>query len=374
MLATKNISNMPYNDFSGGTLITFHYGGNEYSVSRTQIFISNKNELWTRIEWGSGWQKWCKYADSDYGTQFKSVVTSTSLSDLNKAVLNGYYIINDKSILNLPVKAVGTLLCFCGYPSNTRFDVTGGKVQVYFTLHKIYYRTTEFSSDLVWSNWIEINNNTNPNSPIAENLTNEPLDYITEDVGLLRCFDTVGCIGDSLASGECAYKDASGNARYVDMYEISWGQCLARMTGRTYYNFSVGGLSTKTFWTTNSKKVREFDDGNHICKMYFIGLGQNDYNQSVPVGTSTDINNDSANTYYGYYGRIIRKIKEMQPKAKIFVITDPLSATESAGYNDAVRNMANLFTNVYLIDMYRYGNSIYKGENSFINKNYRPYH
>ena len=373
---SSNVSNLPYSSESiGGTLITAHYGGIEYTAdSSIQLFITNTNELWYRIRWyNAAWQRWIKTAKESDTFNFYGIVTSSTLSDFDDADLNGIYIVDSVDVTHSPHGEKGTLFCYCGYSNAKSWsDVTGGKVQFFISSSgRFSYRTTDFASTTKWLNWTDIN--VGINNAIAQNLPVTPLEDISEDVGLLRCFDTVGCIGDSLSSGECAYKDSSGS-HYIDMYNISWGQCLARMTGNTYYNFSTGGLSTRSFWTTNNAKVREFDDGNHVCKMYFIGLGQNDNNLSIPIGTNADVSDDSADTYYGNYGKIIRRIKQMQPKAKVFVFTDPLEAVETSGYNAAVRDIATLFSNVYLIDLYTYGRSIIKGANSFINKNLRSAH
>lgn len=192
-----------------------------------------------------------------------------------------------------------------------------------------------------------------------------PLSVIRKDAGLLHVFRKVGCIGDSLSSGCCVFKNAQGIEQGADLYEFSWGQYLARMTGNTYYNFSRGGWSTRD-WLTGDLGGNLAFDGNHACDCYFIGLGQNDNNQSIPVGTRGDINlsdpAQNADTYYGNYGKIIQKIQVRYPKAKIFVMTDPLdkaSSPENNGYNDAVRTIATMFNNVYLMDLYRYGKEMY---------------
>lgn len=206
-----------------------------------------------------------------------------------------------------------------------------------------------------------------------------PLSVIRKDAGLLHVFRKVGCIGDSLSSGCCVFKNAQGIEQGADLYEFSWGQYLARMTGNTYYNFSRGGWSTRD-WLTGDLGGNLAFDGNHACDCYFIGLGQNDNNQSIPVGTRGDINlsdpAQNADTYYGNYGKIIQKIQVRYPKAKIFVMTDPLdkaSSPENNGYNDAVRTIATMFNNVYLMDLYRYGKEMYDyyGANLLsINKRY----
>lgn len=199
------------------------------------------------------------------------------------------------------------------------------------------------------------------NEVLPVSLPDHPLEHIRENPGLLAVFRHVGCIGDSLASGEAVYKKEDGTTGGRDKFEYSWGQYLARMTGNTYYNWSKGGLRCDTF--LSSSLAEECFDGNHMCEAYIIGLGQNERNKNYTIGTDEDIHMDdyteNPDTYYGNYGKIISKIKEIQPKAKIFVLTDPLKAVETAGYNAAVRKIAEIFENVYLVDLYTYGTDLY---------------
>lgn len=203
--------------------------------------------------------------------------------------------------------------------------------------------------------------NSGINCVLAETLPENPLEYLRETPGYLSVFLHVGCIGDSLASGEAVYMKSDGTTGGLDKFDFSWGQYLARMTGNTYYNWSKGGLRCDTF--LSSSLATECFDGEHLCEAYIIGLGQNEKNKSYTIGTADDIDLDdysnNADSYYGNYGKIISKIKEVQPKAKIFILTDPLSSVESAGYNDAVREIATLFDSVYLVDLYTYGSSLY---------------
>ncbi len=193
-------------------------------------------------------------------------------------------------------------------------------------------------------------------SPSSKN----PLEVIENTPGYISCFLNVGCIGDSLASGIAVYRNKAGDTvvNSLNRYEYSWGQYLARMTGNTYYNWSSGGLRTDSW--LKSSFAQECFDGNHLCQAYIIGLGQNDNNKShgSDIGTIDDIDvddyNNNADTFYGRYGKIIQKIKEVQPKAKIFVITDPNDSVDSNGYNSAIRNISDIFNNVYLIDMRTY--------------------
>ncbi len=71
------------------------------------------------------------------------------------------------------------------------------------------------------------------------------------DFGFIEKF---AVIGDSYASGEIYVKDTTNPRGYVagDYYNKSWGQILARKYGAECINMSVGGLTTKT-WLTSQK-------------------------------------------------------------------------------------------------------------------------
>ena len=193
-------------------------------------------------------------------------------------------------------------------------------------------------------------------------LLDNPLSRINDSPELLSCFFNVGCIGDSLASGVAVYKNSQGETvvNSENRYNYSWGKYLERMTGNTYYNWSAGGLRTDT-WLSSSYATECFD-GKHLCQAYIIGLGQNDNNKSQgsDIGTSADIDladyKNNAESFYGRYAKIIQKIKEVQPKAKIFVVTDPNDSVDANGYNVAIRKMAELFKFVYVLDMRKYWN------------------
>jgi len=170
---------------------------------------------------------------------------------------------------------------------------------------------------------------------------------------LYKSFDKVGIIGDSLASGESAYKD-NGNVRYVDLYQFSWGQFMARNSGNTYYNFSRGGLTTRT-WLTNEKGLALAIDGNHDCSGYIMGLGVNDTQIENYLGTSSDIDlsdyHNNADSFYGNYAKIIQILTEYNPKVKFFLTTIPSSGTTTNNFNTAIRNICEMFDNCFLIDL-----------------------
>ena len=47
----------------------------------------------------------------------------------------------------------------------------------------------------------------------------KPLDNLVSDGGFCGIFQTIGCIGDSLSSGEFESKDNEGVVGYHDFYE-----------------------------------------------------------------------------------------------------------------------------------------------------------
>lgn len=180
-----------------------------------------------------------------------------------------------------------------------------------------------------------------------------PLGKIIEGGGgYCTIFRTIGVVGDSLSSGYMTYNNNSG----VNMYDYSWIQYIARECGSTAYNFSQGGLSTRTFLSDTGGKLTLMRETP--CQAYFIALGHNDYNQGVEIGTSADIDledyNNNADTVYGNYATIISIIKEVSPKAKIFVICTKKKTLNTWGLNAPVKYMAEIFDNVYVLDFWTY--------------------
>lgn len=190
-----------------------------------------------------------------------------------------------------------------------------------------------------------------------------PLVQITQQPGFAGILHTWGFIGDSLSSGEFESHNADGSLGYNDMYAYSWGQCLCRATGTTGDNYSQGGETAggwiEHFWDNPSNR------NNNICakddpkQAYIIALGVNDCNRGDEAGNpETDINLDdytkNASTFAGHYGGIIQRVKSIQPDAKIFVVTQPRDGNNWREYPDVIRKMADIFTNVYVIDLQKY--------------------
>ena len=196
-----------------------------------------------------------------------------------------------------------------------------------------------------------------------KNKKEKPLDNIVSDGGFCSVFRTIGCIGDSLASGEFESKDADGNNTYHDLYEYSWGQYMARIAGCKVYNFSRGGMTAKEYCESFARN-NGFWGRDKACQGYIIALGVNDIlNRGWEIGSVEDIcledYTKNAKTFAGYYGEIIQRYKEISPDARFFFVTNP----RTVGRNDdtlkkfrkILYEIADLFEHSYIIDLYEYG-------------------
>ena len=191
------------------------------------------------------------------------------------------------------------------------------------------------------------------------NNNEEPLDRIVQDGGMCRIFRKIGCIGDSLSSGEHESLDEKGNKGFHDFYDYSWGQFMARNIGSTVYNFSAGGLKAKDF-IENYADFKGVFNQDKLCQCYIIALGVNDLVvDKFELGCVSDLDIDypqnSKNTFAGYYGRIILRIKTAQPRAKIFLVTFPRQDDYSSyGMTKLLYDFAAKFDCVYVIDLEKY--------------------
>lgn len=204
-----------------------------------------------------------------------------------------------------------------------------------------------------------------------------PLANITHDAGLSSIFRTWGFIGDSLSSGEHEYHKEDGSTGYADLYDYSWGQYMCRAMGATGENYSQGGETAvgwlEHFWDRPNNFNNNIDAKQSPKQAYIIALGVNDCTRGDAVGdVKTDIvagdYSKNANTFAGNYGGIIQRIKSIQPEAKIFVVTTPRDDVPRPAYNHVIRSMADVFDNVYVIDLERYAPLYNQG--SDIRENY----
>ena len=173
-------------------------------------------------------------------------------------------------------------------------------------------------------------------------------------------FNRIGVIGDSFASGAIF---VSGT-QYIN-YDCSWIQILAHKYGKTGVNYSASGMSTRKFRNPADSNYNTYGYGKLIADigtknapgLYIIALGINDINDSIPIGTISDINDNdptqNADTFYGNYGFIIQQIRANKSIARIMcsTVTRPGGdVTTYNNYNNAIIAIANKF-GVPLLDI-----------------------
>jgi lysophospholipase L1-like esterase len=192
--------------------------------------------------------------------------------------------------------------------------------------------------------------------------TEKPLDRIVTDGGFCGIFRTIGCIGDSLSSGEFESVKSDGAKGYHDFYEYSWGQFIGRSCGSKVYNFSRGGMTAEWFLKEYAESCGVWSEEKH-CQAYIIALGVNDIiNQRKEFGSIADICKDdytkNAQTFVGHYAMIIQKIKKLQPRAKIFLVSTPKEVddrdSDRKKIRDFLEELTRFFSSTYLIDLYNY--------------------
>ena len=201
-----------------------------------------------------------------------------------------------------------------------------------------------------------------------KNENEKPLDVIKDDGGFCAIFRTIGCVGDSLSSGEFEALNEEGARSYHDMYEYSWGQYMARAIGSKVYNFSRGGMSAKQYCETFAAE-KGFWDFDKRCQAYIIALGVNDISQvvagEIEFGAIEDVDkvksSNSKKTFVGYYAQIIQRLKINQPQAKFFLMTIPRSSVETPEvkkwrdkHRKVLYQIAEMFKNTYVVDLRQY--------------------
>ena len=190
----------------------------------------------------------------------------------------------------------------------------------------------------------------------------KPLDSIPADGGFAGIFRTIGCIGDSLSSGEFESLDEAGNRGYHDMFEYSWGQYLGRLIGAKVYNFSRGGMTAKEYMESFAES-KDFWNPDKLCQCYILALGVNDlFGRKMPLGTTADIcpqdyTKNNTETFAGYYAQIIGRLLTMQPKARFFLMTmlhNGDEAHDAVAHAALLHDIAALYDFAYVMDMASY--------------------
>ena len=188
----------------------------------------------------------------------------------------------------------------------------------------------------------------------------KPLESYPAGGGLTPILRTVGCIGDSLSSGEFESLDAAGNKGYHDLFEYSWGQFMARDCGLLVRNFSRGGMTASEYMQSFAEK-EGFWDKDKACRAYILALGVNDIlNRHDEVGSVEDVDlsdwRKNKPTFAGFYAGIVQRLLLIQPKARFFFMTMPRDerGSRSKEHTALLYGLAKLFPYSYVIDLDAY--------------------
>lgn len=202
-----------------------------------------------------------------------------------------------------------------------------------------------------------------------------PLQEIRTDAGMMGIFHRIGCIGDSLASGEfeCFLRaDAGETMRYWDNYAYSWGKCIERVSGIRMSNYSRGGLTACQLYTEADQRsspvpaINELFSTDHLQQAYILALGVNDRQEPAfhqeyqgelgRAGTDIDRQDYRRNrgTFIGWYAKIIQRLQSLQPDAKFFLVTLPREDGTEYGIAERLRETAACLKNCFLVDLFAY--------------------
>lgn len=194
-------------------------------------------------------------------------------------------------------------------------------------------------------------------------------EHLRYDGGMMNIFHTIGCLGDSLASGEFEY-DNNGETGYWDAYEYSWGKVIERLTGISVTNYSYGGLTALYMFKDASEhngpneNVNQMFDYESGKQAYIIALGVNDlsYGGNLEtmyqgkIGTAADICKEdwrkNTGSFVGVYAKIIQRLKEIQPNARFFLVTMANDKPENIKSVYACKEIASALDKCYVLDFF----------------------
>lgn len=191
-----------------------------------------------------------------------------------------------------------------------------------------------------------------------------PIATVSQQPGWCSIIHRWGFIGDSLCSGEHEYYRADSTKVWHDIYGYSWGQRIVAAVGgdAVGYNFSQGGETAKGwiehFWNYPLNRNADISAKQHPCQAYIIALGCNDRKKFETGNACTDIDlsdyTKNADTFIGYYGGIIQRVKSLVPGAHVFLVTIP-TLYDKPDFSAEIRKLTGMFDRTWLIDLEKYG-------------------
>ena len=131
-------------------------------------------------------------------------------------------------------------------------------------------------------------------------------------------------IGDSIT-----YHNGHAEATKNRITKGYMDDVIAKLPYIHFANHGHGGWTSKNI-ADNIEKL-----GLVKADFYSIFLGTNDWWNALPIGTISNYENNTGNqTLYGAYRTIVNKIKSLNPKAVIILIT-PMHRTDFVDVNDS---------------------------------------
>ncbi len=193
---------------------------------------------------------------------------------------------------------------------------------------------------------------------IVERISKAEQTIATTSLDFLRCFTSFTAIGDSLMAGFTSDGVNTVSSAKAKTAGNNWVTYLCSRLNRPLVNLAMGSSTAEHWRYANQAGFPDTDieKANVETSCYFMGIGVNDLRNKKTVGTADDIKElytENSNTFYGNYDYLVRKLKEFNPFAKIFVFTIPNSenGTNINAINEAIRHIAGLYDNVYCIDL-----------------------
>lgn len=250
--------------------------------------------------------------------------------DLNNYPDNSIVLYNNGATLkNCPDGLYGILLVV---------TLSGNLMKTQYISSKAGYFGFRTNDSLSWGDWITVN-------PLNNQTKNElAMDYAGFDA-----FETFGFLGDSYTQG------STWNSASTWKRNKGWPEALMTRIGLEGENYGVGGSTTKSYYGEGTWKALTdpAKDGYSYCwGINDASVSTNeDWDSTTPdsrLGTEADIvssaSDSPANTFYGYYSSIIRKMMEHAPNAKhtIIGIPKPYYDANETKYNDAAKKIAEV--------------------------------
>lgn len=278
-------------------------------------------EMFWRCLWynGNTWINWVPLYQKSKNKFLTDADVSEEYQDIhklknNRVITYGVTADTFKKVLNRPSDNPATFFTINGSSYDDKID---GQVQIAVDRAANFYYSVGWAGRR--SNWKKVK---------VENF-----------LPSLSLFRSIGIIGDSYASGELAFD------KYVDHYNISWGQILGRNIGAKIVNFSRGGQTTRG-WLQDEERGLGLLNSTEPLDLYILCLGINDYSH-INLGTESDMDNNGQ-SFYGYYAQIIKEVHKHAPNAKMVIATVSQAGSKPDQFNQAIINLASKFKIPYI--------------------------